>query len=99
MTDGVMLKSNSHEAAAFPQADDGDVPWMARGAYEMVAGESVPRIAPRPAVAVGVQVAGAVAVDGGGGASIVLRPSPTPLSRVPAFSPSHAFQTSNRKPE
>ena len=97
MTDGVML--NSHEAAAFPQADDGDVPWMARGAYEMVAGESVPRIAPRPAVAVGVQVAGAVAVDGGGGTSIVLRPSPTPLSRVPAFSPSHAFQTSNRKPE
>ena len=74
MTDGVML--NSHEAAAFPQADDGDVPWMARGAYEMVAGESVPRIAPRPAVAVGVQAAGAVAVDGGGGTSIVLRPSP-----------------------
>ena len=97
MTDGVMLKSNSHEAAAFPQADDGDVPWMARGAYELVAGESVPRIAPRPAVAVGVQVAGAVAVDGGGGTSIVLRPSPPPLSWVPSLPRMHfKHQTENR---
>ena len=58
----------------------------------------MPRIAPRPAVAVGVQVAGAVAVDGGGGASIVLRPSPTPLSRVLPSLPRMHFkhQTENR---
>ena len=64
---------------------------MVRGAYGMVAGESVPRIAPRPAAAVGVQAAGAVAVDGGGETSIVLRPSPPHY--LGAFSPSHAFQT------